>query len=341
MNENVPNLFGAFENKDSKSLQKKEYRNLINFSSIISQFLDKIRKKKELKMRFFYPLVFAILLILNGCTGASEENPTITLQGPTDIKLKVGQVIYEPGYKATDPQDGDLTDKVQVVSNINFYKPGEYYVNYSVKDSDGNVARASRIVTIANNITPSPEYSGDYRYGDQDKNYYDFAGFGYLYQVYEEGKTSDKIVLHYDNQGNLLDQANVIFERNKNDKSIYKYINDTKVRHDFIGLEQIVSYDGEGNLYTRHKRILSTGDQYDENGLTCRVIENLATFTTSTITHISQANYPYLNVLHISCSGRGENIEHYYAQGYGEILKVKDGEFYITDKNSINAQLIK
>jgi len=290
-------------------------------------------------MKIFYTVLIFLALMVSGCSTASEESPTITLKGDKDIHLKVGQVIYEPGYTASDPQDGDITDKVKVTSNINFYKEGQYYVNYSVKDSDGNVARASRIVTISNSVDDNYAYNGD-QYQDDGKSY-DFAEYGYIYQVYEQGKNGYKDILHYDRSGNYIDRLSLNFERNKNDNSIYRYVNNTLTNHDFIGLDEIRSYDSNSYLLSRHKRILKIGDEYEENALTCRVIENLPTFNTYTVTGIEDPSFAYLNVLHIRCNGNGEEIDHYYANGFGEILKVKDGEYYITDKNSINAKITR
>jgi len=284
-------------------------------------------------MRYFYVLALFAILGLGGCTGASDENPTITLKGDRDITLKVGQVIKEPGYTATDPQDGDLTSQVQVTSNINFYKEGQYYVNYSVKDSDGNVANASRIVTITNQDVAYN--NGDYIYDTpDDKTLYDFAEFLYPYQVFVEGQSASKNVASYDYNGNLINTYKVNFERNKNDKSIYKYIDNRLSRHDFTSLDEILSYDDLGNLVSRHQREIYTGNSYDDGGMICRVVENLATFDTATITNIQIPRYQYINVLHTSCSGQGKDIDHYYANGWGEILKVEDGRYDISDKNS-------
>jgi len=284
-------------------------------------------------MRYFYALALFVILVFGGCSGASDENPTITLKGDRDITLKVGQVIREPGYSAYDPQDGDITDKVQITSNLNFFKAGQYYVNYSVKDSDGNVANASRIVTITNDDIAYN--NSDYIYDiPDDKTLYDLAEFVYPYQVYIEGKTSTSYVGKYDSNANIIGTYKVVYERNKNDKSIYKYIDDNLVRHDFVSLDEIVSYDNSSNLIARHQRDFFIGDSYDDGGMVCKVVENLASFDTSAVTPFLTPHYPYINVLHTNCNGLGRSVDHYYANGWGEILRVEDGVYEVSDKNS-------
>ncbi|MEF9952755.1 immunoglobulin-like domain-containing protein [Clostridium sp.] len=77
----------------------------------------------------------------------SNETPSIT---GSDINIFVGDK-FNPleGIAAYDAEDGDITDKIQVVSNnVNVLKAGEYQVNYSVTDSDGNTFTLTRIVTV-------------------------------------------------------------------------------------------------------------------------------------------------------------------------------------------------
>lgn len=74
--------------------------------------------------------------------------PAITLWGDSEIVLNGGNAYAEPGYSASDREDGDLTEKVTVTTNVNPYVPGEYTVNYEVMDSYGNVAKKERKVTV-------------------------------------------------------------------------------------------------------------------------------------------------------------------------------------------------
>lgn len=74
--------------------------------------------------------------------------PELTLLGAAQITVPAGGTFEEPGFTATDNCDGDITDRVQVTGSIDPYLPGSYTIEYSVTDSYGNTATASRIVTV-------------------------------------------------------------------------------------------------------------------------------------------------------------------------------------------------
>lgn len=66
-------------------------------------------------------------------------------------------VYTEPGYKAIDKEDGDITSKVSVRQEQRDYAmdPGpcyEYTLLYSVTDSNGNIGTARRTVHECNGI---------------------------------------------------------------------------------------------------------------------------------------------------------------------------------------------
>ncbi len=73
--------------------------------------------------------------------------PVIQLQGAEHIVMNAGESFPEPGYTATDNCDGDLTGSV-VVSGLDRYIAGTYTVTYTVTDSYGNTAQATRTVTV-------------------------------------------------------------------------------------------------------------------------------------------------------------------------------------------------
>ena len=98
----------------------------------------------------------------NGDIVDTENAPVITLQGDKNIEITLGtRTINEPGFTATDPQEGDITQDVKVTHDINLDRVGTYTVSYNVTDSDGYSANTvTRTVTIIdpnegtdNNIT--------------------------------------------------------------------------------------------------------------------------------------------------------------------------------------------
>ena len=75
--------------------------------------------------------------------------PERTLLGDTKITVPAGGSFKEPRFTATDNCDGDITDRVKVTGGIDPYLPGDYTIVYSVTDNYGNVATASRTVTVS------------------------------------------------------------------------------------------------------------------------------------------------------------------------------------------------
>lgn len=75
--------------------------------------------------------------------------PELTLLGDTRITIPAGGSFMEPGFTASDNCDGDITDLVQVTGGIDPYLPGSYTIEYSVTDNYGNIATASRTVTVS------------------------------------------------------------------------------------------------------------------------------------------------------------------------------------------------
>ena len=81
----------------------------------------------------------------------NREEPTLTLNGDTDIVLSVGEKYREPGYTAIDYEDGKISRKVVVnpdVKKIDSSKPNYYELVYSITNSKGLTATAKRYVTI-------------------------------------------------------------------------------------------------------------------------------------------------------------------------------------------------
>ena len=90
--------------------------------------------------------------------------PEISLSGSTSITLEVGDTFEDPGYKATDDNDGDLTSKVKVEikpgGKVDTSKAGTYTITYSVSDSSGNTSKKTRTVIVkeksSGGNTPAP-----------------------------------------------------------------------------------------------------------------------------------------------------------------------------------------
>ena len=75
--------------------------------------------------------------------------PKIKLSSTID-KVYVGDEFNSlDGISATDEEDGDLTDKINVVGEVDTSKVGEYTLTYEVEDNDSNKSTLKRVITVA------------------------------------------------------------------------------------------------------------------------------------------------------------------------------------------------
>ena len=79
--------------------------------------------------------------------------PELTLTGEESVTVYLGRTYEEPGYRAVDNFDGDITDWVKTEGSVDVHTPGTYTISYSVTDTFGNTATAERTVTVE----PCPE----------------------------------------------------------------------------------------------------------------------------------------------------------------------------------------
>lgn len=74
--------------------------------------------------------------------------PALTLKGASVVLMRPGKIYAEPGYTAQDNCDGDISQNVTVNGTVNGDRPGTYILEYSVQDSSGNMATATRKVIV-------------------------------------------------------------------------------------------------------------------------------------------------------------------------------------------------
>ncbi|EUJ30529.1 immunoglobulin-like domain-containing protein [Listeria cornellensis] len=86
-------------------------------------------------------------------TVTSNNAPVIQA---SNITMRVHQAFdVRAAVTATDTEDGNLTNKIQVTANdVNIDKAGVYHVTYSVTDSDGNTTKKTITVTVLTNDAP-------------------------------------------------------------------------------------------------------------------------------------------------------------------------------------------
>lgn len=80
--------------------------------------------------------------------------PVLELVGGSKVSVEVGQAYTEPGYRATDNCDGDLTGQVSVTGHVDTATPGSYVLMYTVKDSYNNLVSVSRTISVKKPAEP-------------------------------------------------------------------------------------------------------------------------------------------------------------------------------------------
>lgn len=80
--------------------------------------------------------------------------PEISLEGEQEIQLALGEKYVEPGYRATDNLEGDITHRVKVTGKVDSYHAGTYTLCYEVKDKYGNRTTATRRVKVVSTVQP-------------------------------------------------------------------------------------------------------------------------------------------------------------------------------------------
>jgi hypothetical protein len=87
---------------------------------------------------------------------ADTVPPEITLVGAATVTVQLGANYTDAGATANDNVDGDITDRIVVDNPVDTSTAGTYTVSYSVADTAGNSATATRTVIVAAAPPPPP-----------------------------------------------------------------------------------------------------------------------------------------------------------------------------------------
>lgn len=90
------------------------------------------------------------------------QPPFVTLLGPADMSVPVGEPFAEPGVVAWDALDGDLSAAVVVIGMADTEILGAYVLTYTAQDAAGNVSiPAVRTVHVVDEVPPVLSVTGD------------------------------------------------------------------------------------------------------------------------------------------------------------------------------------
>lgn len=100
-------------------------------------------------------------MFITSCGTEDLSTPVIVLDGDDPFIVELGDTYTDPGFSATDDEDGDISASVIVDdSDVDTEEIGEYEVTYSVTDEAGNVGTAVRTVRV---VMGKADYMGTYQ----------------------------------------------------------------------------------------------------------------------------------------------------------------------------------
>ncbi|MCB9232354.1 MAG: DUF5011 domain-containing protein [Bacteroidia bacterium] len=101
---------------------------------------------KNLTHLFLLAFIFTAV-VFSGCK-KDKTAPVVTLKGDSTVEIALNGTYQEPGYTATDDEDGDLTGDVTVTGSVDKTNIGTYTLTYTVTDEAGNTGSVSRTVIV-------------------------------------------------------------------------------------------------------------------------------------------------------------------------------------------------
>lgn len=96
----------------------------------------------------FCLLILAAAFTFCSCKKDDKTSPVILLTGADTLFIDLNDIYLEPGYTATDDQDGDITVKVTVNGTVDSKIVGHYVIEYKVFDDNDNEGIAFRHVFV-------------------------------------------------------------------------------------------------------------------------------------------------------------------------------------------------
>ncbi|CAI8366025.1 MAG: Pesticidal crystal protein Cry22Aa [Bacteroidetes bacterium MED-G17] len=84
-----------------------------------------------------------------------NASPVLTLNNDDTLYIEQGASYIEYGAVAKDPIEGDISNRIDINSDVDSSLTGIYFVNYTVEDASGNTAQPlTRVVYVVKDQTP-------------------------------------------------------------------------------------------------------------------------------------------------------------------------------------------
>ncbi len=118
-----------------------------------------------MRKSFILSMMIVLSLFITGC---KKPNNDPVISGPLDVSILQGSTFDEwDGITATDEEDGDITELIELDGFVNSLILGEHALTYTVEDADGNTDRVSITITVYyETADDNAVYNGDFSLGE-------------------------------------------------------------------------------------------------------------------------------------------------------------------------------
>ncbi len=237
---------------------------LIDASKVDITKLGEYKVKYQVYDEYIYRNVY----IIDGV------NPEIKLLGGETLYILQGGKYSEPGYEVTDNYDSDLHNAVKVSGKVDTSKEGEYTLTYSVMDSSGNKASASRTVIVKKPVISVYPDKGN-RVGYSSYN-------ATLYSNTLIKNNFNKNGVYYEGYVRTYTDNYIIKLKHRNNKLVYTYnMNSNQANYYSGNLDLTKVNNGIYDVYIVHKeeeRLMNKLDIYSRI-VRAKVGNKLVTFS--------------------------------------------------------------
>lgn len=138
-------IFTQYDYKITATMFNRDISSLIDVEGSVDT-----TKMGEYTIKYVFKNLKFLVAFERKVVVVDMEPPTITLNGDSEIHVYDINYYEEPGYRANDVVDGELTKEVYTKQEM--ISENEYVIKYFCEDSSKNVATATRTVYIDSKI---------------------------------------------------------------------------------------------------------------------------------------------------------------------------------------------
>ena len=97
---------------------------------------------------FNLSLIFLLFVMVFSSCGKKKTPPELILLGDAIMDLCLGDSLVDPGIQSIDAYDVDISDLIDITSNLDNGTVGSYTITYTSTDENGNVSTVERTINV-------------------------------------------------------------------------------------------------------------------------------------------------------------------------------------------------